>query len=129
MSEVGDFLLNNGLAITLLIFGIWKGIPYIQNINKGHVKDIREIIDANEKERDKNVELIRQMAKESSENHQAAMRVVEANTSILTSVSSDVNELKKEQVSIKILINETNTTIKNTQNLISEVTSKLSKVD
>lgn len=122
MSELGDVLLTNGLAVTMLIFGVWKGIPYIRGIFKEHSDEMRELMDSHEKKLDKKDEFIRQIAQESAENHRAAMKIIEANTQILTTVASEVNELKKKNYQIEKLVDKTNM-------LIDALSGKMRKVD
>lgn len=83
-------------------------------MNQRHNKDIRELIDRHEKAVTLKDSKIEKMVQDSIENHQSSMRVIEANTRAIMSLSVDITGLKETN-------NDLKRQIKITENLTNEV--------
>lgn len=107
-----ELILQLGFPTATVIFLAWKGIPWLQDLNKTYQDEQRE---QNEKH---NIEMrtlmtthLSKMEEKDSnlkEIHDNAMKIIEANTRAINSLAIDVGSLKETNVTIKSQIEKTN---------------------
>lgn len=118
MNELKEFIQYFGFPIAVIVFGVWKGIPWIQKqqdkysdkleaLATRHNQAIRELIDNHEakmSEKDKKIESIVQDA---LDNNKMAMEIVQANTSAIQALISDLSYLKETNIQLKQTVDKT----------------------
>lgn len=107
-----ELMLQLGFPTATVIFLAWKGIPWLQDLNKTYQDEQRE---QNEKH---NIEMrtlmnshlskIEEKDSNLKEIHDNAMKIIEANTRAINSLAIDVGSLKETNVTIKSQIEKTN---------------------
>lgn len=117
MDSVGDWvqiIVQLGVPTAILVFLVWKGIPWIDEKNEKHNKSIRELINLHEGKMQQKDEKIERIVQDSLENHQSSMKIIEANTRAITALSTDITGLKSTN-------NQLREQIANTEALTAQV--------
>jgi hypothetical protein len=112
MNELKEFIQYFGFPIAVIVFGVWKGIPWlvnkIENISEKSDKTIRELIEAHKAEMAIKDQDIKKMVQDSLDNHKMSMEVVQANTSAIQALLSDLTYLKETNLQLKQTVEKTN---------------------
>ena len=112
MNEIKEFIQYFGFPIAVIVFGVWKGIPWLVNkiekISEKSDKTIRELIDAHKAEMAIKDQDIKKMVQDSLDNHKMSMEVVQANTSAIQALLSDLTYLKETNLQLKQTVEKTN---------------------
>lgn len=112
MEEVKEFIQYFGFPIAVIVFGVWKGIPWLVNkierISEKSDKSIRELIDAHKAEMAAKDIDIKQMVHDSLENHKMSTEVVQTNTRAIQALLSDLSYLKETNLQLKQTVDKTN---------------------
>lgn len=103
-----DIITSLGFPIATLIFLAWKGIPYLKKIEDNHRAEMREALNEYEDRLDKKEEKLDKTFSIFLENNKESMKVIEANTRAIMSLSSDVSTLKEHNEGIKRAIERNN---------------------
>lgn len=104
-SEYIEIFLQLGFPTASVVFIIWKVIPWIQNLNENHRKEIRELIDAH-------LSKVEEKDRELREIHEHSMKIIEANTRAINSLAYDVGGLKETNSKINQQLENTYELIK-----------------
>jgi len=107
-----ELILQLGFPTATVIFLAWKGIPWLQDLNKTYQDEQRE---QNEKHNTEirtlmitHLSKIEEKDSNLKEIHDNAMKIIEANTRAINSLAIDVGSLKETNVTIKSQIEKTN---------------------
>lgn len=108
MPDWFEIILQLGFPTATVIFLAWKGIPWLELKNEKHNQAIRELINAHEKKMDSKDEKIEKIVQDALENHQSAMRIIEANTRAISSLANDITPLKETNIKMSQQLDKTN---------------------
>lgn len=114
MSEYIEILVQVGFPMATLIFLVYKGIPWLDAKNDRYNSAIKSLIEQHEKKMLDKDEKIDQIIKDNQERHQWSMRIIEANTKAITSLSGDIYGLKETNIQLR-------EQIQNTESLTAQV--------
>lgn len=89
-----------GIPLAGLVLLFWKGIPYLDKKNEKHTSAILLLINSHEDKMEKKDEKIESLVKDTLDNHQSFMRIIEANTSVIERVSADFVTIKESGIHI-----------------------------
>lgn len=109
-SEYIQLILQLGFPTASVVFIVWKVIPWIQNLNENHRKEVRELIDAH-------LNKVEEKDKELREIHEHSMKIIAANTRAINALAYDVGNLKETNAKI-------NQQLENTYELINLLKQK-----